>query len=67
MSVQVERRPILTRAIGRRRPAVFGIVADGAERRRPSDLVRVALASPSSRSRLHRPSGSVGSSDGPRT
>src|SRR6187549_80026 len=44
MSVQVERRPILTSAIGRRRPAVFGIVADGAERRRPSDLVRVALA-----------------------
>ncbi len=44
MPVQAEHRPILTAAIGRRRPAVFGIVAEGAERRRPSDLVRVALA-----------------------
>ncbi|MGZ4729007.1 MAG: lysylphosphatidylglycerol synthase domain-containing protein [Acidimicrobiales bacterium] len=44
MPVVAERRPILTAAVGRRRPAVFGIVADGAERRRPSDLGRVGLA-----------------------
>jgi uncharacterized membrane protein YbhN (UPF0104 family) len=37
-------RPILTAAIGLRRPSVFQIVADGAERRRPSDMVRIAVA-----------------------
>ena len=44
MPALATRRPILTSTIVGRRPAVFGIVAEGAERRRPSDLVRVALA-----------------------
>src|SRR3954471_7014558 len=44
MPALAARRPILTSTIATRRPAVFGIVADGAERRRPSDLVRIPLA-----------------------
>src|SRR5690349_10931468 len=44
MTALADRRPILTSTFIGRRPEIFGIVADGAERRRPSDLVRVALA-----------------------
>ncbi len=44
MPALAARRPILTSSTIGRRPAVFGIVADGAERRRPSDLVRVVSA-----------------------
>ena len=41
----VTRRPILTPTVARLHgPAVFGIVPDGAERRRPSDLVRAVTA-----------------------
>ncbi len=44
MPALAARRPILTSTIAARRPVVFGIVADGAQRRRPSDLVRMAFA-----------------------
>lgn len=44
MPALAARRPILTSTPGGRRPAVFGIVAEGAERRRPSDMVRLAVA-----------------------
>src|SRR4051812_45699537 len=44
MPALAARRPILTSTFIGRRPAVFGIVAEGAERRRPSDMVRLAVA-----------------------
>jgi uncharacterized membrane protein YbhN (UPF0104 family) len=44
MPIAARPRPILTAAIGLRPASAFQIVAEGAERRRPSDLVRVGLA-----------------------